>query len=105
MSPSPISNLRHALAMLLPKAIDRAIASYEQFATQTPPDDAKAFSAHHSACKAALTHLDYLTKLAKWVEEKSQQETLSEEESLEPLIIKARATLYDYDRSKKDQRS
>lgn len=96
MSDQQIEDIHTALATLLPNAITRAVTSYEAFATQAPPDDAKAFSAHHSACKAALVHLDYLTKLAKWVETKNQS-TGDKTPSLEPLIIAARETLMEYD--------
>jgi len=60
--------MRATIACHLPKAFEAAINSYHQFYGQTPIDDAKSFSAHHSACKAAIAHLQLLIKLADWVE-------------------------------------
>ncbi len=96
MKDQDFDKIKSALQKLLPEAIERAVASYEIFADQTPPEDPKKFSAHHSACKSALSHLDYLTKLAKWVETNSNINP-SNNASLEPLIIEARELLIDYD--------
>lgn len=63
------AKMRATIAHSLPAAFDAAIQSYQEFYGQKTPDDAKAFSAHHSACKAAIAHLQLLIKLAAWVEE------------------------------------
>lgn len=97
MSHTHIKGIRKALRTLLPNAIERAVESYEAFATQLAPTDPKKFSAHHTACKSALSHLDYLTKLAKWVESQSISQSKEKDESLEPLILEARSALLDYD--------
>lgn len=67
----PQDALSAGLAELLPAAIRRTLDSYHAFAlTQAlPSDDAKAFTAHHAACRAALVHLDALAKLLRWVED------------------------------------
>jgi hypothetical protein len=59
---------RAQIAQTLPHAIERAIASYHQFYDQPTPDEAKEFSAHHSACKAAIAHIELLLKLARWAD-------------------------------------
>ena len=50
-------------------AIRRVVDDYEAFVARGPSpgthDDAKAFAAHHSAAKSALTNLEYLLKLAR----------------------------------------
>ena len=52
--------------------ISEVIDSYENFSEQPVPDDAKGFSAHHSACKSAVIHAETLLKLAEWTDEKTQ---------------------------------
>lgn len=47
-------------------AIHRALESYARFSAQDVPDDAKGFAAHHTACKAAVAHVDYLLRLSRW---------------------------------------
>lgn len=60
--------MRATIAGHLPEAFQAAIDSYRAFYDQPLPEDAKAFSAHHAACKAAIAHLQLLIKLAAWVE-------------------------------------
>lgn len=57
--------LAATLDALLPSAIARAAQSYQQFSAQRDYSDAKAFTAYHNACKAALGHLAALGKLSK----------------------------------------
>ncbi|MCB1530915.1 MAG: hypothetical protein H6853_04840 [Rhodospirillales bacterium] len=57
------------LQEFLPEALTRALDSYHRFSErEAPQDDAKAFSAHHTACKVAIAHIELLLKLAKWAE-------------------------------------
>lgn len=60
--------MRGRIAADLPAAFETALKSYHAFYDQTPTDDAKSFNAHHTACKAAIAHLQLLIKLAAWVE-------------------------------------
>lgn len=83
--------LRAQLLDLLPRAMACAIASYRAFSAQTAPEDAKQFIAHHNACRAALAHVDYLSKLAKYVQATGPQD--SDAHDLQPLIHKAREML------------
>lgn len=60
-------NMRAKIAEQLPDAIDCALRSYRDFYAQETGGDAKAFSAHHTACKTAIAHIELLLKLAAWV--------------------------------------
>ncbi len=51
----------------LPYAIDKVLKSYQYFLDSYDPKNAKDFSAHHSAGKAAINHLELLLKLSKQV--------------------------------------
>lgn len=59
---------RIQIAAFLPDAIARALTSYHRFSKQDAPSEAKEFSAHHSACKVAIAHIELLIKLAKWAD-------------------------------------
>ncbi len=59
---------RSQVAQFLPAAITKALASYHRFSGNEAPDDAKGFSAHHSACKVAIAHVELLLKLARWAD-------------------------------------
>lgn len=63
---------REQLAAFLPAAIGKAVQSYHDFAGRTIPaggaeekSAAKNFTEHHGACKAAITHIELLLKLAR----------------------------------------
>lgn len=61
-----MKGLRVQISSQLETAATRVIESYRTFMTEEPDaGDARAFAAHHAACKAALAHLDLLLKLAK----------------------------------------
>lgn len=80
-----LTALRKRLKKTLPEKISEVIASYENFSDQPVPDDAKGFSAHHSACKSAVVHAETLLKLARWTEDDkniSKQGNLLEIDSL-----------------------
>ena len=59
---------RAHIAVFLPKALSKALSSYHEFMEQDIPDDAKGFSAYHSAAKVAIAHVELLMKMAKWTE-------------------------------------
>lgn len=65
-APSPQEAVREKIARYLPDAIEKAIQSYRQFYGTPEIQDAKSFSAHHSACRAAIGHIELLLKLANW---------------------------------------
>lgn len=64
--------LKTRLKKTLPEKISKVIESYENFSEQPVPDDAKGFSAHHSACKSAVIHAETLLKLARWTDDTVQ---------------------------------
>ena len=68
--------LKSRLRKTLPEKISEVIDSYENFSEQPVPDDAKGFSAHHSACKSAVIHAETLLKLAEWTDEKTDRQIL-----------------------------
>ncbi|MBI1326037.1 MAG: hypothetical protein GC136_00170 [Alphaproteobacteria bacterium] len=49
----------------LPEALGKALHSYKEFMGAEIPDDAKGFSAHHTACKVAIAHIELLLKLGR----------------------------------------
>ncbi len=68
---------REQIATFLPEALNKALSSYQDFAsghntgsqktkTDDVPQDAKAFKDHHDACKVAIAHIQLLIKLAEW---------------------------------------
>lgn len=63
---------RKAIAEFLPRAIESALFSYEQFSldhsTSNESLQSKDFKAHHDACKVAIAHIELLIKLAKWAD-------------------------------------
>ncbi len=94
-----IEDVRALLATLLPNLIQSATVSYEAFSEAEVPEDAKGFASHHAACKAALSHVELLTKLARWAEavEEDRAPTLSEDEEIAGLLAGARAALKELD--------
>lgn len=59
---------RQQIADFLPVAILKTLNSYDDFTTNKDFIASKEFAAHHSACKAAIAHLELLLKLAQWAE-------------------------------------
>jgi hypothetical protein len=61
-----VKALRVQISSQLETAASRVIDSYRTFMDAEPDaGDARAFAAHHAACKAALAHLDLLMKVAR----------------------------------------
>lgn len=91
---TPIETIKLALAEELPRAIERALESYADFSARSFPLDAKEYDAHHKACKAALAHLDALTKMVKWLEENdTSPETLDTIAPMQSMLTQARLGL------------
>lgn len=56
---------RARIADLLPQALEASLDSYHKFVTSAiDPQATKDFSAHHTAAKVALAHIQLLIKLA-----------------------------------------
>jgi hypothetical protein len=79
----------------LRSAMDLVAESYLGFVRCGPEpgtgDDAKAFTAHHAACKAALAHLDALVKLAR-----TMGSAPAEAEEAAIMVIEAREALSQF---------
>jgi hypothetical protein len=88
--------LREGLRRDLPARIRATLKDYAAFASNPPEEEAKAFSAHHAACKAVLGHADMLVKLLKWAESDGGQET-ADGDAVGVLLARARAALGDDD--------
>jgi hypothetical protein len=66
-NPPPVTEaVRERIAKFLPEALHAAIDSYHQFSSTDVPSDTKSFSAHHTAAKVAIAHIELLIKLAAW---------------------------------------
>lgn len=85
-----LSALKKRLKKTLPEKISAVMASYENFAEQPVPDDAKGFSAHHSACKSAVVHAETLLKLARWTEDETSQPISGTTTDIEKLLQEAK---------------
>lgn len=59
---------RGKIAACLPEAIDQAIRSYRLYTAKEPETGPTGFGAYHTACKAAIAHLQLLLKLAAWAD-------------------------------------
>ena len=66
--PQPHEQTRRQIARFLPDALAKALTSYREFTARDDlsKEGSKNFSLHHTACKAALAHIELLLKLAKW---------------------------------------
>ncbi|MCP4393314.1 MAG: hypothetical protein GY804_03455 [Alphaproteobacteria bacterium] len=95
--PRKFRTLKARLRNYLPAKIAGVVSSYDAFTSETMPKDAKGFTAHHSACKAAIAHTDMLIKLAKWVEEEAKDEnseSMGEDDVVGRLVLEAREGLF-----------
>lgn len=72
-------------------AMELVVRGYMEFARLGPErgaaDPAKAFTAHHAACKAALAHLEMLMKLARGIA------APGESEETHAMLVEARAEI------------
>lgn len=58
---------RQEVAAFLPVVIRKTLQSYEEFIELSKSENSKDFSNYHSACKAAISHLEMLIKLAQLI--------------------------------------
>lgn len=85
---------RRDLLADLPGLIGRAMRDYSRFTTDRPPEDPKGFIAYQAGCRAALTHIHLLLKLASWAMSSHLDETsMFDAEQLEGLVRQAEAAL------------
>lgn len=93
-----LESVRQEFARTLPNYIHDAVTSYEGFLDSPLPEDAKGFAAYHSACKAALTHVEVLAKLVRWCENTDEDvstEVRPEGDEIADLLAGARAALQE----------
>jgi hypothetical protein len=70
------------------------VRGYSRFTTDRPPDDPKGFVAYQAGCRAALTHIHLLVKLAHWARSSSGEGTSPfDAEQLDRLVREAEAAL------------
>lgn len=82
----------------LTNAFATSLQRYCDFLAHDPGADAKSFTAHHNAAKAAVTHMLALKKLTKLFE---THKTDVENQDLEALLLQARQVLAeDYHETK-----
>lgn len=95
---------RARIAAFLPDALAVAIASYQKFAEQPAPDEAKEFTAHHNACKVAIAHIDLLIKFAKWADLPCEAKTDDDNhKALMQMIQIAQGELCEFENKKFDE--
>lgn len=85
------------LIVFFEDAIIDITRAYHDFNLVRPDMDSKSFGAHHSACRAALSHLDLVFKLKQKMQE-AQPDAGGDigdnvSQNLERLIMDARAEL------------
>lgn len=72
----------------------RVLDDYQSFSFAAPVDGAKDFSAHHTACKAALAHLTALVRLQRLLQKDSSGTSASNKQNeLDLLLQQARLVL------------
>jgi hypothetical protein len=88
---------RTQIASFLPDAIAKALTSYHTFMATPHESEAKAFSAHHGACKAAIAHIELLLKLARWADlPDARTGTSNEQIMLAAMVQEAEEELRNY---------
>ena len=89
-----VDAFRRDLLADLPGLIGRAMRAYSRLTTDRPPEDPKGFVAYQAGCRAALTHIHLLLKLASWAMSSHTDETsMFDAEQLEGLVREAEAAL------------
>jgi hypothetical protein len=100
-----VKQLRVQISAQLETAATRVIDSYRTFMKDEPEaGDARAFAAHHAACKAALAHLDLLLKLARLAGVDAEAAATEGDEEQARLLAAARAALADDEGDDDDDR-
>ena len=75
-TPSTIKGIKAKIKKIMPFFINETLDRYSDFYNSGNPSDAKEFSAHHSACKSALAHIETLLKIARWSDDDGGQKPL-----------------------------
>jgi hypothetical protein len=88
-----LASIRAQCARELPGRIDDAFAAYRRYISEPPPGDPKLFSAYQTGAKAALAHIDALTKLARWADAPEPGVERPARDDGESLLAAARAAV------------
>lgn len=83
------------LEMFLPDAIEKFLGSYQSFLSNKGSKKTAEFLEFHKACKAAISNVEQLLKLYKWIE--THGENIPQSENIEKLIEESRARLKSYE--------
>jgi CRISPR/Cas system CMR-associated protein Cmr5 small subunit len=90
--------MKEKIAKFIPSAFNRALCSYRTFSSKNIDiGEIKDFSAYHSACKNALSHIDNLIKLSDFGYEGEIVET--EDNSLKQILENAKKQLKEINES------
>lgn len=74
-------------------ALRTIIKDYQIFSSNRPEAESKAFGAYHSACRAALSHLDMVIKLKEKVSNQIPDDSMTDTQSVNDLIRAAKQEL------------
>jgi hypothetical protein len=87
---------RRDLLADLPGLISKAMREYGRFTMDRPSDDPRGFIAYQAGCRAALTHVHLLLKLAIWARSSHEEATSPfDAEQLGRLVREAEAALHN----------
>ena len=86
--------LRRDLLANLPSAPRQVDPGVQRFTVDIHPGDAKAFVAYQAGCRAALTHIHLLVKLAHWASPRGDDEAPTvDDEQLDRMVREAETAL------------
>lgn len=90
-------NYRFELIDELPSLLSKVTCEYRDFTKTQNSGDVKSFAAYQTACRAALTHLQLLIKIAMWAQpDIGKNIAIDDESDLDQLILDARTAIQDY---------
>ncbi|OIN86847.1 MAG: hypothetical protein AUJ12_04355 [Alphaproteobacteria bacterium CG1_02_46_17] len=69
-------NTRAQLAEFLPRALEKALNSYHRHMNKDVESQGFCFSTFHKDAKVAISHVELLIKLAKWVDQAGEETNL-----------------------------
>ena len=90
------NSARDRIASFLPAALAAAMRSYQHFSEAEISEGPKEFTAHHTACKVAIAHIDLLIKLARWADLPATESGAKADPALSAMMRAAQAELDRY---------
>lgn len=79
------------LETFLPDAVAQILESYQDFLNDKDSEQNQEFLAFHKACKVAISNVEQLLKLYKWIEEHGGK--LPHEDDIKAMIENSRVRL------------